>query len=76
MDKQKWLAALEIIDGARIFPRIFVLGYGLLVWDIWEWWQWLENPSTAQAAFTTSIIGLCIPLLGWYMSTGRNWSKQ
>lgn len=72
-DNDIWLKWAERVDAWRLFPRLFVGGYGYLAWDVWRWVQTLKDLSPAQTAFTTAIIGLCIPLLGWYMNTGRKW---
>lgn len=72
-ENDRWLHWAERVDAMRVFPRLFVAGYGVLAWDVWRWVQSLHDMTVAQTAFTTSIIGLCIPLLGWYMNTGRKW---
>lgn len=74
--KDQWLTWSNRIDAMRIFPRIFVIGYGVMAWDVHDWAQSLNDLSTAQSAYVTSIIGLCIPLLGWYMTTGRKWNDS
>jgi len=72
--QDKWLKLAERIDAFRVFPRIFVMGYGYMAMDIWFWVKTVPTLTATQSAFTTSIVGLCIPLLGWYFSTGRKWS--
>jgi len=38
-----------------------------------RWYTAILTPTTEQTAYATAIIGLCVPLLGWYMNTGRKW---
>lgn len=61
----------EIADAWRIFPRAVLFAYGYLCWDLNQWFQALKTPSTEQMAYVTAIVGLAVPLTGWYMSTGR-----
>lgn len=73
ISRQFWIGCAEIVDAWRLFPRLFVGGYGWLAWDMHEWITRLPDISTQQAAYSTAIIGLCVPLVGWYMQTGRKW---
>ena len=70
----RWLRLAERIDALRVFPRLFVFGYGAIAYEVWHWVRDLPDLTTSQAAFTTTVLGLCIPLLGWYFNTGRKWS--
>lgn len=71
-----WMKVAERVDAWRVFPRVFVFGYGALCWDIWTWVRTLPDLSPAQSAFVTTVLGLCIPLLGWYFNTGRDWTGR
>jgi hypothetical protein len=74
--KKTWLDAAELFDAWRAVPRIVLLGYGWLVWDMWQWVKHLPDLTTQQTAFVTVITGLAVPLTGWYMNTGRRWGKD
>ena len=71
--KQFWLDVAEVLDAYRIFPRTFVMAYGGLAFVMHQWYTAIDYPTTEQTAYATSIIGLCVPLVGWYMGTGRKW---
>ncbi len=71
--KQQMLDAAEILDAYRVFPRVFLFAYGALCWHMVEWAMTLKDLSTQQAGFVSAIVGLAVPLTGWYMSTGRKW---
>lgn len=72
----KWvLSFAESADALRTFPRIFLGCYAYLCWDLSRWFMALKVPTAEQTAFVTAVIGLAVPLTGWYMSTGRRWDK-
>ena len=71
--KQWFLDAAEVTDAWRVFPRLFLIGYGILCWEVAKWVMRLPDISGSQSAFATGIIGLAVPLTGWYFSTGRRW---
>lgn len=74
---QRWrvliLQTAELIDALRVFPRVFVVGYGYMAWDMHQWVKSLPDISTQQGIYAGGIIGLCVPLVGWYFRTGRQW---
>lgn len=71
--KQSLIDAAEVIDAWRLLPRAFVIGYGWLAWDVHQWVKSLPDISTQQGAYAGAIVGLCVPLLGWYFHSGRKW---
>ena len=73
MNKQELLDFAEMLDAYRVVPRFMLAGYGWLAWDMHVWIKSLPDISTQQASYATAIIGLCVPLAGWYMQTGRKW---
>ena len=71
--KRWFLDAAEITDAWRIFPRLFLTGYGLLCWELAKWVMAKADISASQSAFATAIIGLAVPLTAFYMQSGRRW---
>lgn len=71
--KYIFLDIAEIVDAWRIFPRLYLFGYGALCWHLADWVMKKPDISATQATFATAIIGLAVPLTGWYMQTGRRW---
>jgi hypothetical protein len=67
------LELAELSDAWRIFPRAFCSAYGYLAWEMWEWFSRQPDVSAAQSIIVTGVIGLCVPLLGLYFSSGRKW---
>lgn len=83
MTAQSWIAfkcraidLAEIIDAHRVFPKVFVFGYGVLCWHMALWYEGLENPTTQQATFVTIIVGAFAKLFDWYAQGGRKWGPQ
>ena len=73
MNKQGWLDWAEVIDAHRIFPKVFVFGYGILCWKMALWYMVLEKPTTEQTAFVTIVVSVFAPLFNWYAQGGRRW---
>lgn len=72
--KIRGLDLAELADAWRLGPRGFVLFYLYQLERITTWFMALHEPSTAQASFVGATWGFLVPILGWYMSTGRKWT--
>ena len=82
MSPERWVAwkirlldFAEVTDAWRIFPRIILAAYAWLCWDLSRWFMSLKAPQSEQMAFVTVIIGLAVPLVSFYLHSGRTWSK-
>ena len=73
--KKLALDMAEVMDAWRLFPRLFLTGYGLLCWELAKWVMQRPDISASQSAFATAIIGLAVPLTAFYMQTGRRWTN-
>lgn len=71
--KRALLDAAEVVDAWRLFPRLFMLGYGLMCWHIVAWAMSLPTLSAEQAGLAGGITAMFVPLSNWYMQTGRRW---
>jgi len=71
----RWKLALldlaAMVDEFRLFPRIFLFGYGALAWKSCLWYMSLPAPSTEQTAFVTLLSTVFAPMTNWYMQTGK-----
>jgi len=47
----------EQIDKWRIFPRFLITLYGVAFWRTTEWFMQLPEPTNAQSAFVSVIVG-------------------
>jgi hypothetical protein len=72
--KSRVLDIAETVDALRVFPRIFLIGYGLLAFEMCRWAMAQPALSLEQMGLVTAVAGLFVPLTGWYMQTGRKWA--
>lgn len=61
----------EAVDRWRVAPRLFVLGYGWLMWDVAHWFMALPDPNAAQSAFVSTMTGVAAAIFGFYVNSGR-----
>ena len=54
----------------RIFPRIFIIAYIILLFNATEWFMDLEEPNTQQSGFVSAIVGAGAVWFGLYVNTG------
>lgn len=54
----------------RLVPRFIVGGYGYLIWVVVQWYMTLPDPNTQQAALITTLVGISVPVFGFYMQGG------
>lgn len=71
--KRALLDAAEVVDAWRLFPRLFLLGYGLMCWHVVAWAMALPVLSVEQAGLAGGVTAMFAPLSNWYMQTGRRW---
>ena len=71
--KQRLLDIAELIDSFRVVPRIILLCYGYMVYDITMWFKILENPSSSQSMFISVVYGAAAGIFGLYSKSGREW---
>lgn len=75
MTRIEHLELAEVVDAYRILPRVFMAGYGLLLWVTTFWFMDLEAPTAVQGTFVSILWGACAVITGWYFSTGRKWTS-
>lgn len=59
-------------DRWRIAPRLAVSLYVLCFWRVSEWFMALPDPSAAQAAFVSTMVGAAAGFFGLYVNSGPN----
>ena len=47
----------EELDKWRIWPRLLITLYGLAFWRVTEWFMSLPDPTNAQSAFVSVVVG-------------------
>lgn len=67
---QLLLDLAEAVDAWRIFPRVFISVYIILLYQTVNWFMALSEPSTAQAGLISVIVGAGAAWFGLYANTG------
>ena len=63
-------ASAEAIDKWRIWPRLLITLYGVMFYRTTEWFMSLPDPTNAQSAFISVIVGACAAWFGLYCGSG------
>ena len=68
---QKWVHLAKTVDAWRIFPRIFVTVYIVLLYDVVTWFMELEQPNLEQAGLVSIVVGAMAAVFGIYAGTNK-----
>ena len=63
-------AHAEAIDKWRIWPRLLITLYGVMFYRTTEWFMSLPDPTNAQSAFVSVIVGAGAAWFGLYCGSG------
>lgn len=72
MIKEKWLDAAEVVDAWRVFPRIFMGFFLIVLWDVHKWYQGEANYPDVYVNIVWGAVGV---ITGFYVQSGRKWVK-
>ena len=64
------------IDKWRIWPRMLITLYGVMFYRTTEWFMSLPEPSNAQSAFISVIVGAGAAWFGLYCGSGGSKDKK
>ena len=79
MDKNKynWLVDLaRAVDSWRIFPRIFITVYIVLLYQVVHWFMGLSDPNTQQAGLVSIVVGAGAAWFGLYTGSSKKFDKK
>jgi len=62
----------ERLSAWRIFPRLLITLYGVAFWRTTEWFMQLPDPTNAQSAFVSVVVGAGAAWFGLYVSSGKS----
>jgi len=68
----RWIYLARTIDAWRIFPRIFVSVYIVLLYDVVTWFMTLEEPNMEQAGLVSVVVGAMAAVFGIYATSGQS----
>ena len=59
-----------LVSLLRIMPRLMIGLYGYLFYDVTTWFMNLTDPTMAQAAFVSTMVGAGAGFFGLYVNSG------
>ena len=65
----KWIHIAKTIDAYRIFPRVFVSVYIVLLYKVVTWFMTLPEPNLEQSALVSIVVGAMAAVFGIYAGT-------
>jgi len=65
----------EAFDAWRIFPRVFITVYIVLLYQVTHWFMNLPDPNNAQAGLVSVVVGAGAAWFGLYTGTGSKKDK-
>lgn len=74
-NKQFWLDLAEVIDAWRVIPKIFMLGYAYMCWDVYIWAKGHPELEAAKWIFA-AVYGVAGLVTNAYFQSGRKWNNK
>tara|TARA_R100000544_G_C2215135_1_gene54166 strand:- start:76 stop:393 length:318 start_codon:yes stop_codon:yes gene_type:complete len=72
---EKWVHLAKTVDAWRIFPRIFVGVYIVLLYKVITWFMTLPEPNLEQAGLVSVVTGAMAAVFGIYAGTSGQSKK-
>lgn len=69
---RNWTEIAKIIDSFRIFPRLFIVTYIILILTGAFWFMGLIDPTATQASFMSVLVGAGAAWFGLYVNSGNS----
>lgn len=69
---QKWIYLARAVDSWRIFPRLFLSVYILLLYQVVNWFMALEAPNMEQSGLVSVVVGAGAAWFGLYAGTSKS----
>ena len=63
-------AHAQAIDKWRIWPRMLITLYGVMFYKVTDWFMTLPDPTNAQSAFVSVVVGAGAALFWVYFGSG------
>ena len=70
------MAIAEGLDYFRIVPRLILISYSYLMYEVVQWFMELKAPTTEQASLIVTLLGVAGAIIGLYQKGGKAWSKE
>ena len=72
---QKWIHLARTVDAWRIFPRVFVSVYIVLLYKVVTWFMDIPEPNLEQAGLVSIVVGAMAAVFGIYAGTSGQSKK-
>ena len=72
---EKWVHLAKTVDAWRIFPRIFVSVYIILLYKVVTWFMTLPEPNLEQAGLVSVVTGAMAAVFGIYAGSAGQSKK-
>ena len=69
-------AHAQAIDKWRVWPRMLITLYGVMFYKVTDWFMTLPDPTNAQSAFVSVIVGAGAAWFGLYCGSGGSPKKE
>ena len=66
----------SVIDKWRLWPRMLITLYGIMFYRVTEWFMTLPDPTNAQSAFVSVVVGAGAAWFGLYCGSGGSKDKK
>jgi len=67
----RWVHLARTVDAWRIFPRIFLVVYIVLLYQTTHWFMDLTDPNNAQAGLISVVVGAGAAWFGLYVGAKK-----
>tara|TARA_R110000772_G_scaffold45358_4_gene103975 strand:+ start:2212 stop:2622 length:411 start_codon:yes stop_codon:yes gene_type:complete len=71
----KWIHLAKTVDSWRIFPRIFITVYIILLYKVVVWFMTLNEPNMEQSGLVSIVVGAGAAWFGLYVGSSKSNSK-
>ena len=71
LQKKSWYNDAEGFDKWSVFPRLLISLYGLMFYKSAMWFMTLPDPTSAQSAFVSVIVGAGAAWFGLYVGNKK-----
>ena len=72
---QKWIHLARTVDAWRIFQRVFVSVYIVLLYKVVTWFMEIPEPNLEQAGLVSIVVGAMAAVFGIYAGTSGQSKK-
>jgi len=73
---RSWIDLAQAVDSWRIFPRIFISVYIILLYQVVHWFMNLSDPNTQQAGLVSIVVGAGAAWFGLYTGSSKKFKDK